>query len=822
MKFVRHFLEEPFTGAPVDVPNWWGLPGDLSVQTTFPKYLGDREMRQSVGAAAAGERRAIYFTQVQADNAADSRVRVNISPNWNGASTGWAPFIGARVSGTTAAWNGYFVDLRLTTGVVALVKGAAGVGTDLATAAFSFVAKSHFNVLFEVVGGSPTTVRAKVWDKDTAEPAGWTVTFSDAVAPIATTGGNVVGILKGAGASPVNVDLAYVCASTGTDTIPEAPLLWADYVEFVRTQDAVRCLLAEIDVLGSTADGLTPLPARLCMSNLGFVSKPSDPRPHICYEEILLHGPKIRRRMAESLVGWSVMSYGDMIVKNEVSNDDLSGRLDTWLRWNWDGRPIRLLVGHPTWRRVDFRTAFLGKVQDVARDAPGTIAVKLRGPEALFQKPVSTALIGGSGSNAFALKPYGLGCYFNFRPLLVDENALTWQLPGQYSLDAQLFDVREGGVSLNKAGTIQSVNAGTDTITTVAPHNLVVGATLYYDLGSTPPAPLGAGVAYSVKTTPTGSSYTLSNTPGGATIDIVGVTAGATYVGRNYQIDDTNKLLKLLGNPTADITVDVLGAEINVSNAIAQILGATGETFKIDQAHNVTVSQKVGRVWEEQVQIGTTADEVITSAGASWCFAREGTYYLKVLDVPGTVADFVVTSDDILDWRVGERWLPANVERLGYRMNHLQQRGGDLLGAVMPAQRDLYGRPYTLAGYTPSDSGLSAPTNHILMRELEQRETLLMDGAETATEVQRLYNLRRVPTGTHFFTTDAWALVVEMGDNLFITHPRDGFTQGKNAIVVGTVDDLDTFKVELEFFSQIQGDWPVVTAAQPFVSEDRY
>jgi hypothetical protein len=833
LKFVRHFLEDSFFGDPADVPPWWGSVADSSIATVSPRYVGDREMGHGAVLGAAGERRAIYFTQLEAAQARDSIVRTNFTPSWTGGSTGWAVFVGARVSGTTAAWNGYFVDCRLLAGQLALVKGTAGVGADLATAAVNFATLgAHFNILFEVTGpAGGTTIRAKVWADGTAEPVGWTVTFND-VAAIVTVGGNVIGTLKGAGVSAAGTRIAYVAAATGGDAVPAPPILWADYLELLRTQDVLLCLLAEIDVLGSASDGVTALPARLCMSSMGYVSSPADPLPNICYEEILLRGPTIRRRMSSAFTGRSTMTYGDVIVKNEVSNDDFTARLDRWLSWNMDGRPIRLLLGHPTWRRVDFRTVLLGKVQDLAPNDVGSFAIKLRGIEAIMQKPLTTTLIGGTGPNAFSLEPYSLGTFFNAPAKLYDPNGslgpiYTIERVNGYGLQPATMDVREGGVSRNFPATISAVNAGTDTITTGAPHNLIVGAMVIYDPLTTPPAPLTPNATYYVKTAPTGSSYTLAPDANLLnTIDITGNTTGATQIGRNYQLDPVNHRVMLLGNPSADITVDVLGVSINVSNGIAQVLTSStiplSEAFTLDPVHNTIVGKLVGGVWNEQMEVGEAADQIVRSAGASWCFAREGTYYLTVLDIPGTVAAWNVVADDILSWRIGERMLPANVERLGYLKNHSIQSGGGLLGAVTPTARDLYGRDNTLVGYTPTELTLDQPANHILVQDLPERETLLMDGAETQAEVARLYAMRRTASGTWIFTTDAWALAVEIGDNVNIVYPRDGFALGKNAIVVGTADDLDQFRTELEVWAPIAASFPVVTAGQPFVSEANY
>ena len=46
----------------------------------------------------------------------------------------------------------------------------------------------YLRLRFELEGASPTTLRAKAWSRDVAEPAAWTVTATDSTAGLQTSG----------------------------------------------------------------------------------------------------------------------------------------------------------------------------------------------------------------------------------------------------------------------------------------------------------------------------------------------------------------------------------------------------------------------------------------------------------------------------------------------------------------------------------------------------------------------------------------------------------------------------------------------------------
>lgn len=823
--FSAIYLQSPFTLQTGTANN--GAILTVALDGGTPKYVGDRYARFdcTAGALSSGHRIMFGWDVVSADaTRADFEILTRFHPTLAAPLRTIA--LGARCSGTDSAWNGYFFEIRpAPTNVVAIMKGVAGVDTDLATAA---VTVPTTGPVWMRAQGRGTTLKLKVWTGEISdEPAAYTTTVVDAT--YAAAGAIGWGAKTAFDNIPSYLNLAFLSAGTGTDAAPAPPKTWQDYLSFLALQDTLRCLLGEIDPLGQDSSG-NALTARVCASTMPFVSKPSDyPYPNVCYEEIIAAAPKIKRRMSDVLRGRSTISYGDMEWVNEISNDDLSGRLDAWFSWNWDGRQVRLLLGHPTWRRVDFKTVFLGAIASVYRAAYGRIGFKLRGPEVRLMNPVSTALIGGAGPNANALAPVVFSSFFNAEPILYDAASLTYQVEAPSfspKINQNLnHDVRVGGSSLKQpVRTITAVNAGTDTLTADAPHNLSPNSSWISAPGSSAlPAPLVAGTRYFVKTinTPNPNDFTLSLTKGGTVIDITGSTTGGTFIGRNYDWDPPNGRIALLIDPLGKRpTVDYPDGNLAVSIAVLNLMQPNG--FAQDTYHGVFLSQAVSKWTSQQWILGDAIDETAGSVGASWNFTREGCWYLTVLDVPGTTAAWTINSDDIRNWRTGERWLPSTVERLGYQPNNTIEQGADLVDVVTPLNRDLYGKPYSLASYSPTETGLEQPANHLLADNPIERPTLLQLQADAQTEVQRLYFLRRKARATYLFDTDAWALAAELGDVLGTTYPCDGFNNGKNAMIVGATDDLSTFSSELEIFGQIDGQWPVVTAIQPFASESYY
>jgi hypothetical protein len=830
-KYVRHFLESAYSAVPSGVSVFYSTAGELLaasvgiVTAELTKDFGDRALRFSDGTVAAGRRRAFQLDAAAADA---GRANAELLARFAGAvGANSSPFLGARCSGVGSSATGYFAELRPIAGQVAIVKVIAGALTDLATVAFAFTGTAAYRLRFRVQGGN---LFLRAWADGAAEPAAWTLTAADA--GISAAGALTVGAKAGALGGVVGL-CSWLCIGTNGDPAPLPPKSWAEYVAFLGTQDALRCVLGELEVLAQDVSA-NPLTGLVCVANMPFIAQPEDAVPNAAYDEILLECPEISRRMNDVFRGQATLSYGDLVVKNEVSGDDLSARLDAWKTWNWDGRGARLLCGHPSWRRCDFKTFFLGAIQDIFEQDRGKLGFHLRGPEALFQRPLATALIGGTGPNAAALKPVQVGNTFNAEAILYDEATLTYQVgTGATGLKNTGSQVRDAGKSLRLADiTGITWDQATGIYTSAAPHNLVVNAGVWAPAPLVGPSGIDDTCRFVVAVlSPT--TFKISATRGGPVqaIPLAWPGGGYSCYAGLYGFDDVNGRVSLVSNPVGKVTFQIgNGPGVTPGIRAGQLIdtlavSSLGAALAWDPFHGTgTNSFATGTVqfYEPSPDraLGDCVDEVAQTVGASANWSREGLFYLSIVDIPGATAAWTLTADDIRDWSQGERIPPYEVERLGYQRNYAIQSGGDLLTTVTAGDRDAYGRPYTLATYSPVEAGLEQPANHKLRKTPEERATNFVLQADAQAESQRLYALYRKTGGTYKFRTDP--LPYELGEVVNITYPRDGFAGGKNAVIIGMRENAARGWVELEVFCQISGAWPVVSADRALVPASYY
>jgi hypothetical protein len=227
------------------------------------------------------------------------------------------------------------------------------------------------------------------------------------------------------------------------------PISDAQYAAWLRADNQQRALLVEAEAY-SGGSVVTRY-----MSTHGFVSTPSDSPANTAYDEIVLEVPQIRSQMAEALRGRSLVSYGDIDVDNS------SGVRDSWLTDAWDGRPIRLYVGDPSWPKSDFRLVFSGAVEDIRARDSATLTLRIRDRQRLLDVPACTTLIGGTDSTKDARRPICYGEVKNVRPVLIDSALRRYAVhDGQIqAVDAVYVD----GASI--ATWTADLTAGTITLT---------------------------------------------------------------------------------------------------------------------------------------------------------------------------------------------------------------------------------------------------------------------------------------------------------------------------------------------------------------------
>lgn len=192
------------------------------------------------------------------------------------------------------------------------------------------------------------------------------------------------------------------------------PISDAQYSAWLRADNQSRVLLVEVEAY-SGGSVVTRY-----LSTHGFVTTPTDSPASTGYEDIVLEVPQIRSQMGEQLRGRSLVSYGDIDVDNS------SGVRDSWLTDAWDGRPVRLYLGDPSWPKSDFRLVFSGAIQDIQARDSATLTLRVRDRQHLLNVPACTTLIGGTDSTKDARRPICYGECKNVRPVLIDSATRTY------------------------------------------------------------------------------------------------------------------------------------------------------------------------------------------------------------------------------------------------------------------------------------------------------------------------------------------------------------------------------------------------------------
>lgn len=191
----------------------------------------------------------------------------------------------------------------------------------------------------------------------------------------------------------------------------------ADYAAWLRADNQRRCVLVEAQRYNLTGGAVVTR----YMSNTGFISAGTDTPPDRAYTEYVTGLPGLRSSMADALRGRSLVSYGDLEL------DNAGGELDAFAADAWDGRPIVMYLGDPSWPKSDFRQVFTGAIQDIA--ARGSkLVLKIRDRQALLDVPFQTARIGGTGASANAKLPCCYGRCLNVTPVLEDETLRRYRV----------------------------------------------------------------------------------------------------------------------------------------------------------------------------------------------------------------------------------------------------------------------------------------------------------------------------------------------------------------------------------------------------------
>lgn len=476
------------------------------------------------------------------------------------------------------------------------------------------------------------------------------------------------------------------------------------------------------------------------LSNLGYVSGPSDTPANTVYDDILVGTPQFVNSMGELFTGQTTPSWGDLDISNE------NGVRDAWLNYGWDGRSLKLLLGDPDWPRGDFRNILVGATADIYAKDQNVLSLKMRDKQWRLNVPVQTNLIGGTTPNKDLPIPLCYGPCRNIEPVLID-NAL------------HKYQVNDGAVAA---------------IAAVYDNGMSVGFTA--DLA-------------------TGTFVLLASPYGRITADVNGIPSGAKGWGEfvygvdpwggTYLFTAADLIEHLITNHSTLTSADLDASSFSDFNALCpQALNL----YIKDRDNLIAVLDSVitsvggwyGFSRDGLLQLGVLIEP---STGTS------------VLDL---VADDLVEGD----LRCLKRQLPKAVIRLGYSKNWTVMSDGvsgvsGIAGAVTESRRAELSTEYLVA---TAEDALAIKTINLLALEPDLQGTLLVFEADAIAEAARrlaLYGVVREIFQANAFTA---AYGVNLGAIVNLTHPRYGFGAGAQAQVVKLTESLTRNRMLLELW----------------------
>lgn len=190
----------------------------------------------------------------------------------------------------------------------------------------------------------------------------------------------------------------------------------ADWLDWLRG-DAERCVLVEAQSFDIAAGSAVTH----YWSTAAYVTGPADAPANTAYEDVLLDVPGVRASLPEALTGRGAVSFGD------IELDNAAGDFDVLTQHAWDGRPVNVYLGAPTWSRSDFRLVFGGVVGDITSSGD-SLLLQVRDKQAALDVPMLTTAVTGTGSTAGQMVPKCYGRVYNVEPLLVDAATRTYRV----------------------------------------------------------------------------------------------------------------------------------------------------------------------------------------------------------------------------------------------------------------------------------------------------------------------------------------------------------------------------------------------------------
>jgi len=191
----------------------------------------------------------------------------------------------------------------------------------------------------------------------------------------------------------------------------------AEYEAWLYSIGESRVLLLEMD----HSDGT------VYFGNLPFISKPSDSKSNIIFDDVLKDSINFESRVDEFL------EIGDLEIINDSS-------LNYLIDYKWKGFEIRFYLGDPLWGFDDFRNIANGIGGGISTIKRGILIFDILDNTIFFDKFLQKNLLPSE-----LPKPIAFGEPFNVKPALVDSSAIEYQINDG---PVTSFTTRDNGAAL--------------------------------------------------------------------------------------------------------------------------------------------------------------------------------------------------------------------------------------------------------------------------------------------------------------------------------------------------------------------------------------
>ena len=213
-----------------------------------------------------------------------------------------------------------------------------------------------------------------------------------------------------------------------------------EFITWLANPEAVRCVLVE------AVARVGGVETTRYMSDMGYVTAPTDTPANRAYESVIIGGCEITEEI--DISGRASLTVGDIEI------DNTEGDRDDWLDDVWKNRAVSMYFGDMRWPRADFRKVFYGIAVDLTSRARGVLNLQIRDKLELLNTAVTSTRLGGASANAERLLPLTFGEVHNILPLLIDKATLKYQY--HQGASERCIEVRDNGVVVSKTDQLAS------------------------------------------------------------------------------------------------------------------------------------------------------------------------------------------------------------------------------------------------------------------------------------------------------------------------------------------------------------------------------